>query len=116
MTPVGSELYRIEVDICSFMIADAEKELETMPRYGDIIRASFAAVTNPGRAINGKRSSLKGAGNLISYHFYWLQHCVHVITSRGLEHSIIRRKYVKQRATLSRLGVETASNSFHLSV
>jgi hypothetical protein len=41
VTQVGPDLYRIEEDICSFMIADKEEELELMPRFGDLIRASF---------------------------------------------------------------------------
>ena len=35
---------------------------------------------------------------------------------RRLGVAVMRAQFVKQRATLSRLGVETASNSFHLGV
>ena len=38
---VGGDLYRIEEDICSFMIADIEEELELMPHFRDIIRVSL---------------------------------------------------------------------------
>lgn len=32
-------LYRINEDICAFLVAEMEDDLEMMPRYGDIIRA-----------------------------------------------------------------------------
>lgn len=37
LTQVGINLYRIEEDICSFLIAETEEELDLTPRYGDII-------------------------------------------------------------------------------
>lgn len=39
VTQVGINLYRIEEDICSFLIAETEEELGSTPRCGDIISA-----------------------------------------------------------------------------
>jgi hypothetical protein len=40
VTQIGINLYRIEEDICSFLIAETEEELDSTPRYGDIIHAA----------------------------------------------------------------------------
>jgi hypothetical protein len=39
VTQVGINLYRIEEDICSFLIAETEDELDSTPRYKDVIQA-----------------------------------------------------------------------------
>jgi hypothetical protein len=40
VTQIGINLYRIEEDICSFLIAETEDELDSTPRYKDIIHAA----------------------------------------------------------------------------
>ena len=40
VTRVGINLYRIEEDICSFLIAETEEELDLTPRYGDVIHTA----------------------------------------------------------------------------